>query len=660
MEGGPRERKLPNSDREQLISAYDMAIEAGTNGPRGPADEVYYGFGVFMGIPVTKLKAMREEMQNRNNSSRFQPYSENGIENEGDASSKDGSKESSDAIVVAPPPTKIPKNAKTMKSKMESPAKGERDTRTTDAMKSSMDLLAQAAAPSASASPIVSRNTLPPANGLPKPTLHSGHNGGGQGTPTQIPSLGKFHGASSTLPPPPTMQPLPPQQQQPSATNMQTGYPGQQADASTGHSQQHPSMQPPPNGMPMHQVQPPSQYNPQQPPPQYQMMPPPPMHMQQYPGGMYVQYNMHGQPMGPPMGYGSEYAPQYGPPPPMQMYQMPPPQQQSTIPQQGQQGGSDNQQPPMNAPPGHQMAPPQQPPMQQQHPMPQGYGYPPQMQQHPGMYQQAPPQMGPPPMAGPAGWMSQGPPPPHMMTQQGYHPMYAQHPSGPPPQSQSNVPQDGGNSSLPPPTNMQPSAQGVPSTATPATATQASSTNNPQTHQQTEGGNTMGRLLPPPPGGHGPIIPSLNQFGSKQPQPSSQTPSMAQLSQPPQSSQQPHHQQQQQHPPQQGLPPVSYQQPAMQQQPQYMQQHAHMYHQHAYPAPPPQQYAHYYPPQQQYSYYGHAPPQGPPNGHLPPPGLPSMAPPGHHGGLPAAVHGPNTLPSVNDITKRSSMSFILD
>ncbi|OQS05516.1 hypothetical protein THRCLA_20593 [Thraustotheca clavata] len=69
------------SEREQLSSAYDLAIEASAGGRSAPAEEVYYGFGVFMGVTVRRLKELREEMQKRNNSSRFETFQSENMEN---------------------------------------------------------------------------------------------------------------------------------------------------------------------------------------------------------------------------------------------------------------------------------------------------------------------------------------------------------------------------------------------------------------------------------------------------------------------------------------------------------------------------------------------------------------------------------------------------
>ncbi|RHY20015.1 hypothetical protein DYB25_001855, partial [Aphanomyces astaci] len=170
---------MPNSEREKLSSAYDMAVDGGVNAPKPPADEVYYGFGVFMGIPVAKLKALREEMQSRNNTARFQPYNEKGVETNNQdldrSSNRSGSKHSSDSAVV--PPAKIQKTTATraIKAKQDnnSPAIAKQrpdwDVKS-DQMQSNMALLASAAAPSATASPLPRSSQGSPSIPSIKPT----------------------------------------------------------------------------------------------------------------------------------------------------------------------------------------------------------------------------------------------------------------------------------------------------------------------------------------------------------------------------------------------------------------------------------------------------------------------------------------------------------
>ncbi|OQR90830.1 hypothetical protein ACHHYP_05202 [Achlya hypogyna] len=361
------------SEREQLSSAYDMAIEASTGGRGAPAEEVYYGFGVFMGISVKKLKALREEMQKRNNSSRFETYHGDGAEGTHDNEETEDDEEMYETDVPKKTTPKKPVERRTSERRA---AKKDAARPVMNARDGNMGLLASAvAAPSSMPSygTPTSAKQAPKALHMPGPYSMATH------APSAAPSLTKPPEKSHF-----TMEHLTSSQLPAQNAPAQPMYPPQQ--------QQHPMHAP--------QPYPPSAY-----PPPHSMHAPPqhqPSHLpyQQAPHQQHVQY------MPPP-----QQQPQYSYHP--QSYQQPPPQ-----PVYGQMPSApavhDRQPPQMqHMPPHHQgYGAPAAPPMHSQPqyaPPPQSYGQHPPHPQH----SQAP-SYAPPPVGAPAHDQHQGyasPPP---------------------------------------------------------------------------------------------------------------------------------------------------------------------------------------------------------------------------------------------------------
>ncbi|RHY72327.1 hypothetical protein DYB38_005921 [Aphanomyces astaci] len=667
---------MPNSEREKLSSAYDMAVDGGVNAPKPPADEVYYGFGVFMGIPVAKLKALREEMQSRNNTARFQPYNEKGVETNNQdldrSSNRSGSKHSSDSAVV--PPAKIQKTTATraIKAKQDnnSPAIAKQrpdwDVKS-DQMQSNMALLASAAAPSATASPLPRSSQGSPSIPSIKPTSTTSASVAklsGPIHPSQqhIPSMTSTlhplsaathvatHASSHSSSPAPQMPPLlyhhdptPGQSLAPTSqldldSQQQLAQPPQQLSQQHVQSQPHSASH---NGL-QHATTPGS-YNaqPQLQPPQhqqpYQIMQSQPIHPYPSGGVTYVPYPMHHPQQ---VQYNSEYPPQ------QYVYHQIPPQT----------GGSVD--PRTNLPPGY--AQPMyhhlQPPPPQHHPV---------YQQPGGMM-----------LPGNGPWMNQAQPsqqqqqhmmhlgniPPMQQQQQhsnGANNMYPPSAAATPSQHQQLPPPSISTSSHQLHNGQQPTYDSQATTTTAIPTLNAPSNNVGQAsgsdQQSATNAPSITRLLPPP--GYPSAIPSLNAYAKAPPQqqPLQQT---THVPQPPL-----------QH--QQSLPSVSYQPPPSQympQQPVLHQPQHHMYQ--AYPqpqyAPPPYYHQHLPPPgyamPQHQVNYGPPPPThngAPPVSNfstphpIPPSSMSSTTP--HQGGSTN-----NLLPSVNDISKRTSMSYILD